>query len=307
VLEALSGAEGGGSVPVSEIEVEDAISFLAALQSGSVDLIISSPPYFMRKEYDTSCSIDEFKAAHEILLEHLVRIVTPGGSICWQVGQHVSTNVEIPLDAIVYAVFSKSEMLKLRNRIIWTFGHGEHCKRRFSGRHETVLWFTKGEPYHFDLDAVRVPQKYPGKTHYRGPRHGRPSGHPLGKNPGDVWDIPNVKAAHVEKTGHPCQYPVALAQRLVRALSPVGGLVVDPYVGSGTTAVAALMEGRRFRGCDHNANYVTIARKRLTQLRSGTLRTRPLDLPVQRPSPNQAVSKMPREWLRSGNLVNEND
>src|SRR5271155_3291541 len=77
-----------------------------------------------------------------------------GGSICWQVGHHVSKNVEIPLDALIYGIFAKSESLKLRNRIVWTFGHGEHCRRRFSGRHETVLWFTKGDGYHFDLDAI---------------------------------------------------------------------------------------------------------------------------------------------------------
>jgi adenine-specific DNA-methyltransferase len=283
-------------VLVSEIQLEDAMCFLAALERDSADLIVSSPPYYMGKEYDTSCSIADFITIHEKLLKQLVRIVRPGGSICWQVGHHVSNNVEVPLDAIVYSVFSKSERLKLRNRVVWTFGHGEHCKKRFSGRHETVLWFTKGEPYHFDLDAVRVPQKYPGKTHYKGPRHGKPSGNPLGKNPGDVWEIPNVKAAHVEKTEHPCQFPVALAQRLVRALCPVGGLVVDPYVGSGTTAVAAIMEGRRFVGSDHNVTYVTIARTRLNQLRAGTLRIRPLDLPVQLPSTSQAVSRTPPEW-----------
>lgn len=284
---------------MSEILLEDAMCFLAALESGSADLVVSSPPYFMGKEYDTSCNVDDFIAVHQHLLEQLVRIVRPGGSICWQVGHHVSRNVEIPLDAIVYSVFSKSEYLKLRNRIVWVFGHGEHCKRRFSGRHETVLWFTKGEPYYFDLDAVRVPQKYPGKTHYKGPRQGKPSGNPLGKNPGDVWEIPNVKAAHVEKTEHPCQFPVALAQRLVRALCPVGGLVVDPYVGSGTTAVAAVMEKRRFVGSDHNINYVTIARMRLRQLRAGALRIRPINLPVQLPSANQAVSRTPLEWRQA--------
>jgi adenine-specific DNA-methyltransferase len=250
-------------VLVSEIIVKDALRFLAKLDSASVDLVISSPPYFIGKEYDTSCSVADFIAVHEKLLDQLVRIAKPGGSICWQVGHHVSKNVEIPLDALVYGVFAKSEFLKLRNRIIWTFGHGEHCRRRFSGRHETVLWFTKGDGYHFDLDAVRVPQKYPGKTYYKGPNHGKPSGNPLGKNPGDVWEIPHVKSAHVEKTAHPCQFPVALAQRLVRALCPASGLVTDPYVGSGSTAVAAVMEGRRFVGSDHNTKYVKIARARL--------------------------------------------
>jgi adenine-specific DNA-methyltransferase len=277
--------------------VKDALRFLAQFDSASVDLVISSPPYFMGKEYDTSCSVADFITLHEKLLEQLVRIAKPGGSICWQVGHHVSKNVEIPLDALVYGVFAKSEYLKLRNRIIWTFGHGEHCRRRFSGRHETVLWFTKGDGYQFDLDAVRVPQKYPGKTYYKGPNHGKPSGNPLGKNPGDVWEIPHVKSAHVEKTEHPCQFPVALALRLVRALCPASGLVTDPYVGSGSTAVAAVMEGRRFVGSDHNAKYVKIARARLKEFRAGRLRIRPLDLPILTPPATQSVAKTPVAWL----------
>jgi adenine-specific DNA-methyltransferase len=284
---------------VGEIVLKDALRFLATLDSASVDLVISSPPYFMGKEYDTSCSIADFIAVHERVLERLIRIVKPGGSICWQVGHHVSKNVEIPLDSLVYGVFAKSEFLKLRNRIIWTFGHGEHCRRRFSGRHETVLWFTKGDGYYFDLDAVRVPQKYPGKTYYKGPNHGKPSGNPLGKNPGDVWEIPHVKSAHVEKTEHPCQFPVALAQRLVRALCPASGLVIDPYVGSGSTAVAAIMEDRRFVGSDHNARYVKIARARLTELRAGRLRIRPVDLPILVPSANESVARPPAAWLQA--------
>ncbi len=282
---------------MSEVLKKEALQFLSDLEPESVDLVVSSPPYFMGKEYDTSHNISDFIAIHETLVEQLVRVVKPGGSICWQIGHHVANNVEIPLDALVYNVFAKFQPLMLRNRIIWSFGHGEHCRRRFSGRHETVLWFTKGHDYHFNLDAVRVPQKYPGKTHYKGPNRGKPSGNPQGKNPGDVWEIPNVKAAHVEKTSHPCQFPVALAQRLVKALCREGGLVIDPYVGSGSTGIAALMEGRRFLGCDHNPEYVRLARGRIKALRSGTLKVRPLDLPVQNPSPTQAVARLPAQWL----------
>ena len=84
-------------------------------------------------------------------------------------------------------------------RVIWTFEHGAHARKRLSGRHETVLWYTKGDNYEFNLDQIRIPQKYPGKRHYKGPNRGELSGNPLGKNPGDVWSIPNVKANHVEK------------------------------------------------------------------------------------------------------------
>jgi adenine-specific DNA-methyltransferase len=184
----------------------------------------------MGKEYDTSHSIEDFKADQLHLAPLLVRALRDGGSLCWQVGHHVQNGVTVPLDAIVYPIFAAQEGLFLRNRIVWTFGHGVHASRRFSGRHETILWFTKGHDYHFNLDAVRVPQKYPGKRHYKGPKKGEWSGNPLGKNPSDVWDIPNVKSRHIEKTDHPCQFPVALVQRLIRALVPAQGFVVDPFM-----------------------------------------------------------------------------
>lgn len=280
---------------VKQLTRGDALHFLSELPDESVDLVVSSPPYFMGKEYDTSCSIDDFVLIHEQLSRQLVRIVKPGGSICWQVGSHVRNNIVIPLDAVVYSVFSESNEIQLRNRIIWTFGHGAHCSRRFSGRHETVLWFTKGDNYYFELDAVRVPQKYPGKKHYKGPNRGLPSGNPLGKNPGDVWEIPNVKAGHVEKTGHPCQFPVALVQRLVKALTPTNGLVIDPYVGSGSSAIAALMEGRNFMGCDLEVRYLKIARDRIRKLQNGTLKCR-ADEPIYIPSQGDSVTKVPQQW-----------
>ena len=281
---------------IANIAVKDAFEFLSDLRSRSVDLAVSSPPYFMGKEYDTSCSLDDFITIHEKLCAELIRVVKPGGSICWQVGNHVRNGVVVPLDAVVYSVFAKSGELKLRNRIVWTFGHGAHCSHRFSGRHETILWFSKGEKYYFDLDAVRVPQKYPGKRHHKGPNLGKPSGNPRGKNPGDVWEIPNVKSNHIEKTDHPCQFPVALVQRLVRALSPVNGLVIDPYLGSGSTAVAALAEGRSFSGCDIKSKYIKIAQARISEFESGKLKIRPLERPIHVPGPNDSVAKVPVEW-----------
>lgn len=285
---------------MTKILRKDALEFLSDLPSNSVHLIISSPPYCMGKEYDTSGAIEDFIEAHEKLLPELVRVLKRGGSICWQVGHHVSDNEVVPLDAVVYSIFSKSTRLKLRNRIVWTFGHGAHGYRRFSGRHETILWYTKGNKYKFALDAVRIPQKYPGKRHHKGSKQGKPSGNPLGKNPGDVWDIPNVKSNHVEKTDHPCQFPVALAQRLVMALSPRRGLVVDPFLGSGSTAIAALLEGRRFMGCDIKAKYIKIAQLRISELKTGSLKVRPLDKPIHVPGANDSVAKIPSEWLSNG-------
>lgn len=186
----------------------------------------------------------------------------------------------------------------LRNRIIWTFGHGLNSVNRFSGRHETIMWFTKGDQTVFNLDEVRVPQKYPGKRSYKGPNKGRLSGNPLGKNPSDVWDIPNVKANHVEKTDHPCQFPVAIPQRLIKALTARNGLVLDPFMGSGSTGVAAIVEDRRFVGAEIQKEYYDISVSRLKDAADGNVKIRE-DKPVVEPNKNSAVAKLPEEFVRA--------
>jgi adenine-specific DNA-methyltransferase len=284
---------------------EDASTFLSALPEGSVDLFICSPPYFIGKEYDRSAEVADFQKEHEALLPLLVRALKPGGSLCWQVGSHVRSKRVIPLDVIVYNVFAASSELALRNRIIWTFGHGTHAARRFSGRYETILWFTKGDDYYFDLDGVRVPQKYPGKRHYRGPKKGDFSGNPAGKNPSDIWEIPNVKSLHIEKTAHPCQFPVALVQRCIRSMTPSGGLVVDPFMGSGSSAVAAVLEQRSFMGCDIESKYVKIAKRRVKLAKQGETVHRPLEKPILVPNGSHAVSKAPAHFHSTGSLPEE--
>jgi len=130
---------------------------------------------------------------------------------------------------LLYPIFKKLG-LKLRNRIIWHFEHGLHCQRRFSGRYESILWFTKNDNYTFDLDPIRIPQKYPGKRYFKGPNIGRFSCNPLVKNPGDLWVIPNVKHNHPEKTIHPCQFPVELIERLILSMTRPGDLVLTPLL-----------------------------------------------------------------------------
>ena len=146
------------------------------------------------------------------------------------------------------------------------------------------MWFTKGDTYTFNLDAVRIPSKYPDKKYFKGPKRGQLSGNPKGKNPSDVWVIPNVKNNHVEKTTHPCQFPVELVERLVLAFTDEGDWVFDPYMGVGTTVIAAVKHQRVGYGCDVVADYVEVARQRLNELRAGRLRTRPMNRPVYDPN-----------------------
>ena len=145
------------------------------------------------------------------------------------------------------------------------------------------MWFTKSDNYVFNLDPIRVPQMYPGKKHFKGPNAGKYSCNPKGKNPSDLWIIPNVKSNHVEKTEHPCQFPVELIERLVLSLTNPGNWVLDPFVGTGTTIVAAVKNGRRGAGAEIVAKYTEIARDRINRLIEGTLRTRPMDRPVYDP------------------------
>ncbi len=253
------------------------------LDDESMNLIVTSPPYNLGKEYEEKRSQDRYIEEQVACIAEAVRLLHPNGSICWQVGNHVQNGEIYPLDIILYPIF-KNAGLQLRNRIVWTFGHGLHCQKRFSGRHETILWFTKTENYTFNLDPVRIPSKYPEKKHFKGPKKGTISGNPLGKNPADVWDIPNVKSNHVEKTDHPCQFPIGLIERLVLALTYEGDSVLDPYVGVGSSAIAALKHGRRAYGCDTERAYVDIAKKRIHELCAGTLRTRPMNKPIYDPN-----------------------
>lgn len=275
----------------------DCMELIRHIPDCSVDLTLTSPPYCIGKEYERCQLVDDFIAAHEVLLPEIARITKNGGSICWQVGYHVNDRALYPLDYSVFSIMSKIEGIKLRNRVIWTYGHGLHGTARLSGRHETILWFTKGDDYYFDLDAVRVAQKYPGKRHYKGPKKGELSGNPKGKNPGDVWEIPNVKGNHIEKAGHPCQFPVGLAQRCVSGFCPADGLVFDPYMGSATTGVAAILGTRRFLGAEISPKYGKIAFSRLLRAYDGTVRFRPADRPIYVPSAQEAVARRPEHFI----------
>ena len=186
----------------AQIVCEDNLKFMRRLPRRVDEFDCSSPPYNQGKEYEERRSHQRHVEEQAACIAEAVRLLHPNGSICWQVGNHVQNGEIFPLDIILYPLF-KNHGLHLRNRIVWTFGHGLHCQKRFSGRHETILWFTKSDDYTFNLDPVRVPSKYPEKKHFKGPNKGKVSSNPLGKNPADVWDIPNVKSNHVEKTDHP--------------------------------------------------------------------------------------------------------
>jgi len=273
----------------------DCRHLLRELPDELVRLVVTSPPYNLGKPYEERIALDEYIAQQRTVIEECCRVLHSQGSICWQVGNYVDNGTIVPLDIPLYPLFAALG-LKLRNRIVWHFGHGLHASKRFSGRYEVILWFTKSDDYTFNLDAVRMPQKYPRKKHFKGPKKGQLSGHPLGKNPSDVWEIPNVKANHVEKTSHPCQFPVELVERLVLAMTDERHWVLDPFIGVGTTAIAALLHRRRAIGAEIVPQYVRIARERLELAENGRLRIRPMDRAVYDPEAPRA-SVPPKQVL----------
>lgn len=302
-----------GILPEYQLIEADVEKGLSTLADASQTLILSSPPYNIGKSYERSDkrSLSEYKSWQQAIAENLVRILADDGSLCWQVGNHVKDGETYPLDYLFFDIFN-SLGLKLRNRIIWRFNFGLHSRQRLSGRYETILWFTKSDNYKFNLDPIRIPQTYPGKRHSKrkGEKAGQPSGNPKGKNPSDfwefsaedhfinrpVWEIPNVKANHRECTPHPCQFPIELAERCVLALTNDGDSVLDPFIGSGTTALAALKRDRRAVGIDRDPAFIALSQKRIEDLAEDRLPYREIGQPVRRPLTSESVARKPREW-----------
>ncbi len=297
----------GHNLPEHQFIHGDAKKVLDKLDKLKFRLIITSPPYNVNKEYETKKSIEIYLKQQEAIIEQLISFLEEDGSICWQVGNYIDpkTKEVFPLDIFYYDIF-KNHGLILKNRIIWKFGHGYHAKTKFSGRYETILWFTKSNKYVFNLDDVRVPAKYPGKKHYKGPNKGKISGNPNGKNPSDVWtvlkedwdrevwEIPNVKANHREKTGHPCQFPVELVERCVLALTNKNDWVLDPFSGVGTSVIASIKNGRNAIGIEKYKKYIKIGEERIQDLQNDKLKYRELGTPIFTPDPEKmAVAQKP--------------
>lgn len=323
----------------------DILKCIKKIPDNSAMLVVSSPPYNLGKPYEKRVEFKEYLSWQREVAEELVRVLKPEGSLCWQVGNYVENGEVFPLDIYFYDIF-KDHGLFLRNRIVWRFGHGLHTQKRFSGRYETILWFTKSDEYVFNLDPVRIPQKYPGKKAFRGPNRGKLSGNPLGKNPSDVWepieqeypseswrieyepsfslkhhkkpiekvekhlkelfeeewrtgiwDIPNVKSNHPEKTIHTSQFPIELIERLVLALTNENDVLLDPFSGVGSALVAAILQKRKAIGIDYEKQYNDIALERCIQALDGTIKKRELGKQVYKPKGK--IAETPEEFKKA--------
>jgi len=241
----------------------DCLDLLRAIPDSSVDLIVSSPPYNLGKEYEAKRALEIYINEQSSVLKECVRVLKSTGSIFWQIGAFSDEGALIPLDIRFFPILENLGLTP-KNRIIWTRQHGLHATRKFSCRHETILWFVKSDNYQFNLDEIRVPQKYQNKKHYRGDRKGQLSCNPDGKNPGDIWMFRNVKHNHEEQTIHPCQFPEDMIARIILCTTEPGDVVLDPYMGTGTVAVVARDHGRQFIGAEFEERYHQVALRRLS-------------------------------------------
>jgi adenine-specific DNA-methyltransferase len=240
----------------------DCAELMGAVSAAAVDLTLTSPPYNIGKEYERVLPLADYITWCGKWMGQVHGLTAPRGSFWLNVGY-----VPVP-DAgkavpLAYMLWNQSPFY-LVQEVVWNYGAGVAARNSFSPRNEKLLWYVKSrDGYYFDLDSVRDPDvKYPGQK-----RNGRLRVNPLGKNPSDVWQIPKVTSgasrSSRERTPHPAQFPLALAERVIRACSPEGGLVLDPFLGSGTTAVAARRLGRVTIGFDLRADYLDIAVSRL--------------------------------------------
>lgn len=289
------------------LEKWDTFSLIKKERDNSLDLIITSPPYNIWKEYETKIWLAEYLEQYKAFAQDAFKKLKDSWSLCWQVGNFIDKWEVYPLDIYFYDVF-KSAGFQLRNRIIRHFEHWLHAKNRLSWRYETVLWFTKSDKYKFNLDAIRVPSKYPWKLHYKWVKKWQPSWNPLWKNPSDFWktiendrdkqirDIPNVKSNHPEKTIHPCQFPIELIQRCVLALTDEWDSVLDPFVWVWSTVLASLMHNRIWIWYDLMKEYIDCTKNRINELQHWTLKFRPLWKPVYQPTWKEKSCLIPTQW-----------
>lgn len=245
----------------------DVLDFIEQIPDASIQLACFSPPYNVGKPYGDDRAIDAMHPLRffgwlcEIVAE-TERVLRPGGVVAMVVGATRDRHGNlIPMDWLLKSAFEQTG-LTYQNRVAWIGDHGLQPKHRLAERYETIVIYSKGEPV-FNPNAARTPQRHLNKRAFKGPRKGQLTCNPLGAWPTDVWaDIRHLRHNAGEKsTEHPCQFPLALAKRLVMLYSMPGDLIADFFRGTGTTHVAALQCGRNFIGSD--LFYEDIAQQRV--------------------------------------------
>jgi site-specific DNA-methyltransferase (adenine-specific) len=242
---------------------EDALQGIARLPDQSIDLVIADPPYGLGKDYGNDSDkleADEYLQWAERWVDAVLPKLKPAGSFYIFLTWRYSPEIFVML----------KQRMTMVNEIIWdrrvpSMGGST---RRFSSVHDTIGFFAKSREYYFDLDAVRIPydeqtKKARSRSIFVGAKWLE-----LGYNPKDVWSVSRLHREHRERADHPTQKPLEIIERMVKASCPPAGVVLDPFMGSGTTAVAARHCGRHFTGFEMNSDYCALIEQRLAALQA---------------------------------------
>lgn len=240
----------------------DCVASLRALASHvAVDLTVTSPPYNIGKSYEIFSTLDDYLDWSKSWM-HAVHGVTSDSGTFWLNVGYTPLHADGKAVPLAYLMWNLSPFFLIQE-VVWHYGAGVAGRAFYSPRNEKFLWYVKdSKNYTFNLDDVRDPDvKYPRQF-----KNGKLKVNPLGKNPTDVWQFAKVtsgaKRSSVERTPHPAQFPEAVIERVVKASSNVGDLVLDPFMGSGTTAVVATRLGRRVIGFELREDYCELAVRR---------------------------------------------
>jgi len=242
----------------------DCIEGMTALQKGVINLAITSPPYNIGKEYESTMEIEEYIQWCSTWLQQVARLIADNGAFWLNLG-YIPISDRGKAIPIPYLLWDKVPMF-LQQEVIWNYGAGVAGKRFFSPRNEKFLWYLKNsDSYTFNLDQIRDPNvKYPNQK-----KNGKIKVNPIGKNPSDVWEFPKVTSgagrASKERTPHPAQFPIAVIDRIILGCSNSNDLIMDPFLGSGTTAAVAIRRGRYCVGFEIRKDYCDIACERLSR------------------------------------------
>ena len=254
------------SHPKGEIWVGDAISWLRSLKSESVDLIFADPPYNIKKaEWDTFESQQEYVSWSIQWMEEAARVLKPTGTLYVCGFSEILADLKLP----ALRFFQGCRWL------VWHYKNKANLGADWGRSHESILHFRKSRKFTLNIDNVRIPYgnhtlKYPEHPQAETSQYGRGSSknrlwqpHPRGAKPKDVLEIPTTCNGMHEKTSHPTQKPEELLRKIILASSNSGDLVIDPFLGSGTTAVVSEQLKRKWKGCDITLEYCQWTARRI--------------------------------------------
>jgi site-specific DNA-methyltransferase (adenine-specific) len=276
---------------VDQVFCEDALAGLARIPDASIDLILTDPPYNLGKDYGNGSdqqSVADYLAWTERWIDCALPKLKDNGSLYIFLTWRHAPEIFVML----------KQRLTMMNEIIWdrrvpSMGGSV---RSYSSVHDTIGFFVRRKDYYFDLDAVRIPydaatKKARSRSIFIGAKWLE-----VGYNPKDLWSVSRLHREHAERVDHPTQKPLEIIERMVKASCPPGGIVLDPFMGSGTTALAAQRSGRHFTGFELNAEYCAVIRERLAapqvqaRKRTGTARKKTIVEPAAPAAPAAAAN-----------------